>query len=109
MKTRWRAGTDGWSTEGPKITDPERLRAIERALEREGPIIVEHRQYRGASAPRRLIFEDFAKFMTWLHEDTFAGDAVWVWSYDAVCTDANDLAHGKCPDERGEVPRGGAY
>lgn len=84
------------------------IRAIERAIENEDPIIVEHRMYRGASAPNRLIFEDFDTFAKWLHEDTFAGDATRVWSYEAVCTDTNDLAHGKCPDERGEVPRGGA-
>ena len=109
MKTRWRSEADDWTAEGPKITEPEKLAAIERALQAEGPIIVEHRHYRGASAPSRFIFEDFEKFTKWLHQDTFAGDSIWVWSYAAVCGDANDLAHGKCPDEHGEVPQGGAY
>jgi len=109
MKTRWRSEGDGWTTEGPKITDREKLGAIQRVIEDEGPIIVEHRHYHGSSAPDRLIFEDFDKFSRWLHEDTFAGDSIWVWSYTAVCADANYVAQGKCPDERGEVPQGGAY
>ena len=109
MRTRWRSEADGWTTEGAKITDPQNLSLIEDVLRDGGPIIVEHRLYRGASAPNRFIFQDFGKFERWLHEETFAGDSIWVWSYATVCTDRNALTHGKCPDERGEVPRGGAY
>jgi hypothetical protein len=108
MKTRWRADDDGWTTDGEKINDPERLAAIRTAIEERGPIIVEWRHYRGSASPSRLVFDEFDEFEAWL-AGTFAGDAFTVWDFDSVCRDDNALTGGKLPDERGEVPRNGAY
>lgn len=47
MKTRFRAEADDWRPGGQQITAAQTLTAVQRCLEEEGPIIVEHRFYRG--------------------------------------------------------------
>lgn len=108
MRTRFRAESDNWTQKGSKITDPIKLAAMRRTLE-EGPIIVEHWFYRGGSAPERLVFEAFDEFTAWLEMHTYAGDAIDVWSWAAVCRKDTTLAEGKCPDDQGLVPEDGAY
>jgi hypothetical protein len=44
-----------------------------------------------------------------LAEAVRPGDSLWLWRFDELCRDDNSLAHGKVPDERGRVPKGGAY
>jgi hypothetical protein len=109
MKTRFRSEADNWSANGSKITEPAKLEAIRRTLNDEGPIIVEHWFYHGATAPERLIFEDFDEFETWLNEHTYAGDAIDVWSWATACRPDTRLTEGKCPDDDGLVPKAGAY
>jgi hypothetical protein len=109
MKTRFRIEGDNWSPDGSKITEPAKLESIRRTLTDVGPIIVEHWFYHGASAPERLVFEDFDEFTAWLEAHTNAGDAIDVWSWTATCQADRRLAEGKCPDEQGLVPKGGAY
>ncbi len=108
MKIRFYSDDDEWTTEGHKITAPENLQLIHKTLEDEGPIIVEHWFYRGASAPDRLFFEDFDEFLEYLNTAS-AGDKIHVWSFAAVCKKGNELASGKCPDDQGRVPKKGAY
>jgi hypothetical protein len=109
VKTRFRCEADDWTPNGSKINAPEKLHAIRHVLEHEGPIIVQHWFYRGASAPDRLVFDDYEEFTVWLNERTAAGDAIDVWSWAAVCAADVRLAEGKCPDSEGLVPRRGAY
>ena len=109
MKMRFRSEDDGWTTEGRKITASETLDVIRQCLEREGPIIVEHSFYRGSCAPDRTVFNDFEAFTAYLNAYAFAGDAIHVWSFAAVCKDDNGLTLGKCPDENGLIPTLGAY
>ena len=109
MKARWRVEADEWTTEGRKITSEENLEIIRKTFEDEGPIIVEHRFYRGSSAPDRMLFEYFDDFMAYLNSKASAGDSIWVWSYFQICREDNIIAQGKCPDEDGCVPRKGAY
>jgi hypothetical protein len=109
MKTRFRSDADEWIPDGRKITSPANLDMIRKTLEADGPIIVEHWFYRGASAPDRLVFDDFDAFNDYLNANAFAGDAIHIWSFAAVCKDDNELAYGKCPDENGLVPKRGAY
>lgn len=84
------------------------LETIERALD-ETPVIVEHWFYRGSSAPDRIVFDDFEELKTYLTSKTLPGDKIWMWRFDLSCRDDNALARGKVPDERGRVPRAGAY
>lgn len=109
MRTRFRSDEDGWTVSGPNITSPELLDAIRRCLDEAGPVIVEHRFYRGSCAPDQMVFNDFEAFTTYLDAHASAGDAIHVWSFAAVCRDENALTYGKCPDEKGMVPTRGAY
>ena len=111
MRIRFFHEKDQWTTEGPKINSPENLERIRACLEDEGPIIVIHHLYRGASAPDRLLFNDYDDFLAYLNEQVFAGDMIEVWSFHEVFggTSENYLGFGKCPDDDGRVPRFGAY
>jgi hypothetical protein len=100
-------GWDDWSTDGPNVRAPESLENIEATL-KDAPVIVEHRFYRGASAPARLVFDDYEE-LTYLNTNTKAGDAIYVWNFSELCRDDNHLAMGKIPDSSGRTPRGGAY
>ena len=102
-----RVESDRWGP-GPSILSPEYLDALRAALE-DTPIIVEHRFYRGSSAPDRLIFEDFDRLETYLRTRTTPGDSIWTWRYDALCRDDNPLVHAKIPDTDGAVPETGPY
>jgi hypothetical protein len=108
VPTNHRNEADEWGTEAPSIMSEERLAAIRKVLE-QSPIIVEHWHYRGACAPDRLVFDGWESFDEHLHTHTRPGDAIHVWRYDELCRDDNSLAHGKCPDADGLVPKKGAY
>jgi len=108
MKTRWRSEADEWTTDGSKISSADNLNVVRAVLE-EGSVIVEHWFYRGSRSPNRLIFDDFDDFLNHLNNETYAGDAIHIWSFAALCKDENTIAHGKCPDETGQIPKSGAY
>jgi hypothetical protein len=109
MRIRFYSEADKWTTEGASIIATEKLDAIRKTLENERPVIVEHWFYRGACTPERRVFDDFEILMDYLTNEAFAGDAIHVWSFSATCRDDNALAHGKCPDDQGRVPKTGAY
>jgi len=99
-----------WSTDSiDNILSKENLEAIQRELDDEGPIIVEHWFYFGGSSPDHLLFIEFSDFMEYLNSKVKPGDAIDVWSFHDSCTADNALARAKYPDEQGRVPRGGAY
>jgi hypothetical protein len=100
---------DNWSLSGEKITSAEKLDAIRAVLEKDGPILVQHRFLRQASAPDTRVFDDFDDFVAYLTEHAHAGDNIYVWSLWPLNRDTQPLAHGKCPDVDGYVPEGGAY
>src|ERR1043165_8378181 len=99
---------DEWSDWGANILAPDMLDRIKTILE-EQPIVIEHRLYRGSSAPLRLVFDDYEHFVDHLKSRARPGDRILVWGYDDLCRDNNWLADGKYPDDRGRTPRGGAY
>jgi hypothetical protein len=98
---------DDWGP-GPSIRENDTLAALRFTLE-DTSLIVEHRFYRGASAPARLVFDDADALEVYLLERTRPGDSIWVWRFDALCRDDNAVAHGKVPDADGQVPVRGAY
>lgn len=109
MKIRFFHDGDEWVAGGPTITAPATLEAIRSTLEHQGPIIVEHWFYRGASAPDRLVFDDFEAFTDYLNSRASAGDMICVWNFAGACRTDNMLVSGKCPDDAGRVPKRGAY
>jgi hypothetical protein len=109
FKTVWRNEDHDWSSEGDKISDPQKLETIKFVMETGGPVLVEHWFYCGSRAPDRLIFDDFADFIEHLRLNAKAGDAIHVWDLHSVLRDDNRLVDGKCPAEDGAVPRRGAY
>jgi hypothetical protein len=109
FRTRWRSDADRWSKEGAKISSPESLSVIRDNIDELGPIIVEHWFYRGSSAPDRIVFDDYSDFIEYLRKNAYAGDDIHIWSFAAVCNSDNRLLNGKCPNNNGEVPKGGPY
>ena len=109
MKTGFFSEADEWLIDGAKITSPENLETIRKVLEDEGPIILEHRFYRGSSAPDRFVFDDYEDFKQYLDSEARAGDKIYGWNFAGICTAENTLASGKCPDDQGRVPKKGAY
>jgi len=61
FRTRFRSEAEDWTTEGSSINADGKLDAIRRELDHRGPVILEHRHYRGSSAPTRLLFDDFSE------------------------------------------------
>ena len=100
---------DEWSTAGRNILSPDQLAKVRDTLDGSGPVIVEHRHYRGSSAPDRLVFDDYDEFRTYLTKNAQPGDALYVWSYAELCRDENATVSGKYPDSNGRVPAKGAY
>ena len=98
-----------WTTNGSKITDPVNLAAIEKTLDEQGPIIVQHFHYYGGCSMDWRLFHDYDKFVDYLEEHAKAGDLIGVWDLLGICEAANALVLSKCPDEHGEIPIGGAY
>ncbi len=109
MKIRFFNEADEWSANGPKINAPENLEAIRRVCEENGPIVVEHRFYRGASRPDHIAFDEWEDFEEYLNTKASAGDNIFVWNLHGLCTRENVLISGKCPDDQGRVPKKGAY
>jgi len=103
----WIVESDDWGP-GPNILAEDILARVAEVLE-QSPVIVEHRFYRGASVPERRVFDDMADLQLHLAEAVRPGDSLWLWRFDELCRDDNSLAHGKVPDDRGRVPKGGAY
>src|SRR5262245_17350104 len=100
---------DVWTADAARITDPETLGRLQRILEDESPVVVEHRFYRGARAPHRFVADDYDELEAYLRARTSPGDNFMIWHFDQCCRNDNVLVSGKCPDGDGKVPLGGAY
>jgi hypothetical protein len=109
MRIRCKVEADEWTIYGPKITDPAIQKTLSDELENSGPVIVQHMHYHGGTLPTKMIFENFQAFGEYLRENAYAGDAIDVWSFEAVCTEATKIVSAKCPDDTGEIPTGGIY
>ena len=103
----WIVESDEWGT-GSSIVAAETLARIQAVLA-ESPIIVEHRFYRGASAPDRVVFDEYEDFTEYVERTSRPGDSYRVWRYNELCRDDNPVARGKIPDDRGRVPKKGPY
>jgi hypothetical protein len=79
MKIRYEP--DEWTPDGQKILSDENLEIIRKTLEDEGPIIVEHRFYRGSRSPDRFVFEDLDEFVEYVNSKARPGDAFYIWSF----------------------------
>lgn len=99
---------DEWTVNGRTLTADD-LARIARIAEDDSSLIVEHRHYRGASAPTRLVFDSGDRLVEYLQSAARPGDSIWFWRFDELCRDDNAIGWGKIPNERGEVPVKGAY
>ena len=72
----YRAAADEWTSNGEKISAPEKLAAIKKVLEKDGPVLVEHRFLRGACSPHNAVFDDYEEFIAYLTEHARAGDKI---------------------------------
>jgi hypothetical protein len=109
FKPGHRVEADRWTYDGEKISAPEKLETIKLVLEKDGPVLVEHKFLRGSRAPHTAVFDDFDEFMEYLTVNARAGDKISVWNVWPFMRDTAPLAFGKCPADDGFVPKGGAY
>ena len=110
FKPGTRVEIDEWSTDGKKITDPMCIAAIREVLNNHhGPVLIEHSYLRGARSPDHFVFHCFEDLMEYLGENARAGDDIRVWNLESFVRDTQPIAHGKCPDSDGAVPRKGPY
>ena len=101
---------DDWHSDGPFLTDKSALEKLQSLVQQGSTLIAEHWHYRGSRAPDRFIVEDYDDFLDYLKENAIAGDIVDVFDLtEAWQSKGEPLVSGKCPDERGEIPRKGAY
>ncbi len=66
--------SDEWTVDGARIS-PELLARLRSIIEDESAVIVEHRIYRGASAPRRFVCDDADELERYLVTSTKPGDS----------------------------------
>lgn len=100
---------DEWTTTGVRVTDDDVLKRLQQIIEDESDLIVEHRFYRGASAPHRFICAKYAELERYLKTAVSPGDSFYFWCIEECCRDENVAAKGKVPDVHGRVPSVGAY
>jgi hypothetical protein len=101
--------SDDWRDWGDSILAPEILRRVEKMLQVEGALLLEHRFYRGARGPEMRAFYDFDEFLEYVRDSALPGDKFYLWSANEVCREDNRMAICKCPDARGRTPKTGAY
>ncbi len=72
---------------------------------------MKHWFYRGSSNPAYRVFTDIQELKEYLFASAAAGDAIDVWCLDSLLETKplGTLFSGKCANEAGEVPQGGAY
>jgi hypothetical protein len=99
---------DVWSASGAVLDDSE-LTALKPILDEESPVIVEHRFYRGGTAPHRFVVDDYDELVAYVRRKGRPGDSFYFWVFERCCPDAQVVVHGKLPDAEGRVPVGGAY
>ena len=88
---------DEWTVDGERVTDAQVLLRLKLVIENESDLIVEHRFYRGASAPHRFVCSDFAALKTYLEMKTKPGDHFFFWRFEDCCRDDNFADRGKVP------------
>lgn len=101
--------TDVWSSRYPSILMDSTLASVRHFLESVCPLIVEHKHYRGASAPTRLVFDDADEFEQYLKAHSVPGDLYRIWRYDECCRADNAIVAAKYPDADGRTPETGPY
>ena len=99
----WRKSEDG------VFGSDQNLAHLEKEISKGKFLVCEHWHYRGASCPTRLLIEDFDEFIEYLENNAIAGDIIEVYDLSEVWNVKESIMSGKCPDELGEIPKGGAY
>ena len=102
-------GQCDWSTDGKKVTDQDFESVIEQLFDSGNSIVLEHRYFYGSSAPDWTILHDYEDTVEYLNSSAKAGDHILIYSFDEMLNSVKCLTSGKCPNELGEVPNGGAY
>ncbi len=99
-----------WSGSGDILTDTAKLDVIRGLFDRHRIMLVEHRHYYGSRARDLVVVEAFDEFLEYLRENALAGDLIYVFDITEKVEESKQaVVHGKCPDENGEIPSGGAY
>lgn len=98
-----------WVEAGEGTIGTQTLEKLRRVIEEESAIIVEHRFFRLARSPNRIVFDSFPAFEKYFLQEASPGDRFLIWAFESCCRDDLVLVSGKKPDANGKVPLGGAY
>ena len=96
---------DNWHIDGSAALSQDKLREIERYLENSGYIAVLHSHFCGARGATPSAFENFDDFKAYLAREAKPGDIIDVWPFP----DGKHMFSGKIPNDKGQVPKMGAY
>ncbi len=99
---------DDWNESGNKITSPANLERVKDCLEKY-PIILQHWYYRGSRSPTRLLVDDFEQYVEYLKSYLSPGDIIEIWTLEFLYSEENIFLRAKFPDNKGRVPKKGAY
>src|SRR5687768_4728898 len=100
---------DDWLEDAHPKIDDELISKLQQIIRDESAVIVEHKHYRGSRAPDRFVFDDPDALSRYVTESIRAGDVVYVWKFETVCTDDDMHTYAKMPDADGKVPVKGYY
>ena len=94
-----------WHEDPAKALSAEKLGKIERHLEKSGYIAVLHSHFCGAREPTPYAFSDFEQFKEYLASAVKPGDIIEVFPFP----ESSCLVSGTIANEKGHVPKQGAY
>lgn len=97
---------DDWTTEGAKVLAPDFLAPLlQETCKHGGGLVVEHRHYRGGSAPSMCVLDSLDALVEYVITTAKPGDAIWTWSYSELCRRESALSHdiAEEPDEEGRT------
>lgn len=94
-----------WHIDDTKMLSAEKLGQIERHLRTKGCIAVLHSHFCGARSATPGAFDDFDTFKDYLAREAKPGDIIDVWPFPS----GESVISGRVPNEKGEIPKRGAY
>lgn len=96
---------ENWHVDFSQMLSDEKLGLIADYLNKRGFVAVLHSHFCGARSPTPSAFDDIDEFREYLRTEVRPGDIIKVWPFP----EGEPMIIGKSPDEKGRIPKVGAY